>query len=254
MVAAMTGVKKVPAATVLAVGALLLAAFLLPAAQRGRIGGGAVFALTTYAQAFSIVALGIALAQLSRRPASVSLLLFAAGFLLGLLVKDRVLAALVARPGAFEQTRLIAPAGCILSGIALAVPARARRLIAPAVAALAGSAIGFVAALNDPTLGESGFALGAAAAALWLLAAPLPFVPRFAAGPVRIASRILASWLVAIGLMLGAAKFFEHKAAPPIAPPPATPEDRFGVPDKPRFEPHPAPPRRPLLEEERRGL
>jgi hypothetical protein len=165
-----------------------------------------------------------------------------------------VLAALVARPGAFEQTRLIAPAGCILSGIALAVPARARRLIAPAVAALAGGAIGFVAALNDPTLGESGFALGSAAAALWLLAVPLPFVPGLPAGPVRIASRILASWMVAIGLMLGAAKFFEHKAAPPIAPPPATPGDRFGVPDKPRFEPHPAPPRLPPWQDERHGL
>ena len=125
----------------------------------------------------------------------------------------------------------------------------------PAVAALAGTAIGFVAASNDPTFGETGFALGAAAAALWLLAAPLPFVPRLKAAPVRIASRILASWLVAIGLMLGAAKFFEHKAAPPIAPPPATPADRFGVPDKPGFEPHPgadAPLR--AREDERRGL
>ena len=250
----MAALKRLPAAVVLAVGADLMVALLLPGAQRGRIGGGAVFVLSTYAQAFSIAALGIALSQLPRRPAGASLLLFAAGFLLGLMVKDRVLAALVARPGGFEQTRLIAPAGCILSGIALAVTGRARRLAAPVVAALAGSAIGFVAALNDPTLGRSGFALGAAGASLWLLAAPLPFVPRLPAAPVRIASRILASWLVAIGLMLGAAKFFERKPVPPVAPPPATPEDRFGVPDKPRFEPYPAPPRRPPGEDERRGL
>jgi hypothetical protein len=249
----MTGVKKLPAAAVLAVGALLLVALQLPGAQRGWIGGGAAFVLSTYAQAFSIVALGIALSQVPRRPAGVSLLLFAAGFLLGVLIKDRVLAALVARPGAFEQTRLIAPAGCILSGIALAVTGRAQALAVPAVAVLAGIAIGFVAALNDPTFGETGFALGAAVASFWLLAAPLPFVPRFEAPPVRIASRILASWLVAIGLMLGAAKFFERKPAPPVAPPPATPAERFALPKKPGLAPHPAPTRPPPLEGQRRG-
>lgn len=250
----MTGVKKLPAAVVLAVGALLVVALQLPGAERGRIGGGAAFVLSTYAQAFSLLALGIALSQVPRRPAGASLALFAAGFLLGVLVKDRVLAALVARPGAFEQTRLIAPAGCILSGIALAVTGRAQALAVLVVAALAGIAIGFVAALNDPTFGETGFALGAAVAAVWLLAAPLPFVPRLTAGPVRIASRILASWLVAIGLMLGAAKFFERTPAPPAPPPPATPTERFGLPDKPGFAPQPAPTRRPRSEDERRGL
>jgi hypothetical protein len=85
--------------------------------------------------------------------------------------------------------------------------------IAPAVALLAGGAVGFTAALNDPTFGEGRFLTGAAAASLWLLLAPLAVAPRVPEAALRIASRILASWLVAIGLMLGAAHVYKRAPA-----------------------------------------
>jgi hypothetical protein len=218
--------RWLPAAAVLATGALLAAALLLPAPVRGRIGGGAAFVFATYAQAFSIAALGVALAQAPRRAAAAGVALFAAGFLAGLMIKEPVLAALVRRQGAFERTHLLAPAACILSGLALAAPGRLRMWIAPGAALLAGGAIGFAAALNDPTFGGWRFMTGAAAASLWLLAAPLAAVPRVPERAMRVAGGILASWLLAIGLMLGAATLAKRASQPPMAPPPLDEDSR----------------------------
>jgi hypothetical protein len=255
----MTGREWLLTAGVLIGGAALAVALLLPGPVRGWIGGGAAFVLSTYAQAFSILALGIAMAQLPRAWAGGSIALFAAGLFIGVAVKDPVLAALVQWPGAFERTDLIAPASCLLAALALAGAGRVQRWIDPAVAALAGAAIGFVAALNDPTVGTSLFVAGAAAASVWLLVAPVAVVPRLKAPHVRIGSRILASWLVAVGLMLGAVRVLERKPRPPVppAPPPtvpapARPADRFGPPREPGAAPYPAP--EPLPGAERRRL
>jgi hypothetical protein len=255
----MTGREWLLTAGVLVGGTTLAAALILPGPVRGWIGGGAAFVLSTYAQAFSILALGIAVARLPRAWAGGSIALFAAGLFIGVAVKDSVLAALVQRPGAFERTGLIAPASCLLAALALAGAGRVRRWIDPAVAALAGAAIGFVAALNDPTVGTSLFVAGAAAASVWLLVAPAAVIPRLKASHVRIGSRILASWLVAVGLMLGAVKVFEQKPVPPVppvpppaAPAPARPGNRFGPPHDPGVAPYPAP--EPLPGRERRPL
>lgn len=212
----MTGRGWLLAAAVAIGGIALAAALVLPGPVRGWVGGGAVFVLSTYVQAFSILALGIAVSQLPPVRATAGVALFMAGFLAGVLVKDPVLAALVQRPGAFERTQLIAPAGCLVAALALAAAGRVQHLIAILAATLTGAASGFIAALNDPTVGTSLFVFGAAAASVWLLLAPLAVVPRFTASHVRIGSRILASWLAAIGLMLGAATLIDRK--PPTVP------------------------------------
>jgi hypothetical protein len=227
--------RWLPAAAALLAGAALAALLFLPPAARGRIGGGAAYLFATYALALAIFGLGVALVQAPQRRAILGILLFAAGLLAGLVVKEPVLSMLVARPGAFEWTALIAPTACILAGLAIAVPA-----LAPGVAALAGIATGFLIALNDPTFGETQFAAGAAAAAFWLLLAPPALLSWLDARAVRIGSRILASWLVAIGLMLGAARLYERPPPPTIAP--GSPSI---APDKPRFDPHPPRPRKP---------
>jgi len=235
------------AACVLAGGAALALAVALPGPVRGWAGGGAVFVLSTYAQAFSVLAIGIAVAQMPRVWSGASAALFVAAFLVGVWVKDPILTALVARPGAFERTQLIAPASCLLAAIALAVAGRAQRIVVTPAAALAGIAIGFVAALNDPTVGTSLFVLGAAAAAVWLLVAPLAVIPRLKTAPVRIGSRILASWLAAIGLMLGVVNFLQRKPPPPPSPPaqtmpvPDRPAGGFVPPGEPGGAPYPAP-------------
>ena len=215
--ATLTG--RLPAVVALATGAALAVVLLLPVPARGPAGNGAAFLVTAYAEALAVAGLGMALARAPLRPALSGVLLFAAGLLAGWAVKDRVLAALVERPGAFEYTGFIAPAGCVLTGAALAVSATGRRAVAVAVALPIGAGAGFLSALNDPTLGQSHFVAGAAVAAFWLLLAPCSLLPHAAPAFAVTAARILASWLVAIGLMLGAAKGFGPRASDPAARP-----------------------------------
>jgi hypothetical protein len=234
------------AAGVLIGGILLAVAVVLPGPVRGWGGGGAAFVLSTYAQAFSILAIGSALAQLPRGSVGAGVALFVVGFFIGVWIKDPILTALVERPGAFERTHLVAPGNCLLAALALAVAGWAQPFVVAAAAAFAGIAIGFVAALNDPTVGTSLFVAGAAAASVWLLVAPLAAIPRLKAAHVRIGSRILASWLAAIGLMLGAVTFFERKPPPPpppvqSAPAPERPDGGFVPPREPGGAPFPAP-------------
>ena len=227
--------ERIPAFLALAAGAALAVVLLLPAAARGPAGNGAAFVFSAYADALAVVGLGVALSRVPLRAAVWGVLLFATGLLAGWAVKDRILAALVERPGAFEYTAFIGPVSCILSGVSLVAPAIRRRILAPAAALPVGIAIGFVAALNDPSLGESQFFTGAALAAFWLLLAPLALVPSIGAAYVATGGRILASWLIAIGLMLGAAKVVGPQASRPVADQaPASPAVHFAAPDKPR--------------------
>ena len=204
----------IPAASAAVAGAVFVIILLLPVPARGPIGNGAAFVFATYAEALAVFGLGAALSLASRQAAGSGVLLFAAGLLVGWAVKDRVLAALVQHPGMFEHTAFVGPVSCVLSGVALAVPGSRRGAVAPVVAAPVGLAIGFVAALNDPTLGESPFFAGAAMAAFWLLLAPLALLPSLDATYVATGGRVLASWLIAVGLMLGAAEAVGERSAP----------------------------------------
>lgn len=227
--------ERIPAISALTAGAALAAVLLLPAGVRGPAGNGAAFAVSAYADALAVAGLGVALSRVPLRPAILGVLLFATGLFAGWAVKDRVLAMLVERPGAFEYTGFIGPFSCLLSGAALLAPTLRRRVLAPAAALPVGIAIGFVAALNDPSLGESQFFAGAAAAAFWLLLAPLALLPAVDAAYVATGGRILASWLIAIGLMLGGAKIAGRQAALPAADrPDASSAAHFAAPEKPR--------------------
>jgi hypothetical protein len=232
----MTIRERIPAISALTAGAALAVVLLLPTGTRGPAGNGAAFVFTAYAEALAIAGLGVALSRVPFRPAVWGIVLFAAGLLAGWAVKDRVLAALVERPGAFEYTGFIGPAACLLAGAALAAPGLRRVVVAPAAAVPVGAAIGFVAALNDPSLGESQFFTGAASAAFWLLLAPLALLRSVDARYVATGGRILASWLIAIGLMLGGVKIVGRPAPLPEADQRAGAAVHFAAPDKPRSD------------------
>ena len=70
-----------------------------------------------------------------------------------------------------------------------------------------------LAALHDPTVGDPRFACGAAAVGLWLMMAPPAFLRLFDRSWLRIGDRILASWLVAFGLLLSGSKFVVQQRA-----------------------------------------
>src|SRR5206468_7950249 len=113
----------------------------------------------------------------------------------------------------------LGPLCCVIAGIMLATARRLRLWIMPAATALCGAALGFLAALHDPTLGDPRFAGGAAAAGLWLGAAAPAFLRLFDLSWLRIGGRILASWLIAIGLLLGGSKFVvQQRAERAVAP------------------------------------
>jgi hypothetical protein len=107
----------------------------------------------------------------------------------------------------------LGPLCCVVAGLTLASAGGLRLCLMPASTALTGAALGFLAALHDPAIGNPRFACGAAAVGLWLLATPPAILRWFGTTWLKIGGRIVASWLVAIGLLLGGSKFVVQQRA-----------------------------------------
>jgi len=205
-------------------GAALLAMLLPPPGARSLFGAGIAYTVATYDLVLPLIGLGIALARTAVWPALVVVAAFVAAVPLGFLVEHQVAAALTLGPDASDRLVFAGPLCCLVVGLALA-PAGALRLwIMPVAAVLAGAMLGFLIAFHDPSLGNPRFAWGAAAAGLWLAVTPWALLQRVDRAWLRIGSRIFASWLVAIGLLLGGSKYvaqhrYERATALPPAPP-----------------------------------
>jgi hypothetical protein len=88
-------------------------------------------------------------------------------------------------------------------------------------APLLGIAVGFAIAFGSPT-DRWQFPAGAGTAALWLTVAPRGVLAPFQAPWLKIASRIFASWLLAIALLLGSSALLGQPSqvvSLPTAPP-----------------------------------
>ena len=195
-----------PAAVSIAA-ALLLAALWQPAAERGLIASGAAYPIMAYDQILPLLGLGISLARLSPWWKLLVTGIFAGGFALGLLGEARLLSPMAAVPDLHFLFVFIGPLCCIAIGLALVSPAGLRAATVPAAAALSGAALGFLAALHDPTPGDGWFSGGAAAAGLWLIAAPAVLLRHVDGAWLTIGGRIFASWLIAMGLLLGGSSY-----------------------------------------------
>jgi len=214
-----TAARWLVPAGVLIAGAALLVVMLRPAGERGLIEGGVAYAIVTYDLVLPLVGIGVALATTTRWQAILFAIIFVAGIPVGILSEHRLLAATGLPPSAAKYFIYLGPLCCVIAGITLAPAHRLRLWVMPATTALCGAALGFLAALHDPTLGDPRFAGGAAAAGLWLIAAPPAFLRLFDRAWLRIGGRILASWLVAIGLLLGGSKFVvQQRAERAVAP------------------------------------
>ena len=113
----------------------------------------------------------------------------------------------------------LGPLCCLVAGLTLALAGRLRLCLMVMAIALSGATLGFLAALHDPALGDPRFACGVAAAGLWLLAAPPALLRWFDRSWLKVGGRILASWLVAIGLLLGGSKVvIQRRAEQAMAP------------------------------------
>lgn len=205
--------KGLASAGVLLGGAALAAVLLRPAGERGLIESGVVYTIITYDLVLPLVGLGVALTSLTRRQTIACAIVLMYGVFIGVVGEHRLLATAALPPELARPFTYLGPLCCLAAGLALAPAGRLRRWLAPAATGLSGAALGFLAALHDPTVGDPRFAGGAAATGLWLVATP-PAVLRWFDGPwLTIGGRILASWLVAIGLLLGASKLVLQRRA-----------------------------------------
>ena len=169
-----------------------------------------------------LAGLGVALSFLGRPSFLASLALFAAGALAGWEGQAVFLALMAPVPHAAEHLFLTGPIAAVGTGLLLLLPRRLGAVVTPGFAALAGFLHMVAMRLTDPTLHDPRVAPIGFCAALWaLLAVSLTaraFHPRW----LRIGSRILGSWLLAIGVLYGAASIAPRRALP-VAPPPAPP-------------------------------
>lgn len=206
-------------AGVLLAGVALLAVMLRPAGERGLIEAGAAYAIVTYDLVLPLAGLGVALATVRWWPAILFAVILVGGVPVGILGEHRLLAATGLPTEMARYFIYLGPLCCAVAGLALASPRALRLWITPAAALLCGAALGFQTALHDPSVGDPRFAGGATAAGLWLIAAPPAILRRFDTSWLRIGGRILASWLVAIGLLLGGSKFVVQQRAEQAATP-----------------------------------
>jgi hypothetical protein len=211
--AGMTATKWLGPASVLIAGAVLLAVLRQPAAERGLVENGVAYTIVTYDQILPLLGLGIALAQVTRWQKILATIIFVGGVLSGILGESRLVSPITAAPGLHSLFVYIGPLCCVAAGLALASPAGLRAWTVSAAAALSGAALGFLIALHNPAIGDVRFSSGAAAAGLWLVAAP-PVLLRHVDGSwLAIGGRVFASWLIAMGLMLGGSSYVVKQRA-----------------------------------------
>jgi hypothetical protein len=192
----------------------LLAAALHPLPDRGSFEFGLLYTLTRYEQSLPLAGLGLALAQMRLRPLLLNGALFIAAVPLGGLAANAIVAALATGADLFVYLRLLPAACSATTGLVLVVPGPMRAFLLPVAASASGITLGLLINMSDPTVEESAFALGAIACGIWLVAAPLLLWRRFARPAFLIAGRIFGSWLIAVGLMLGALHLIPQREIP----------------------------------------
>ena len=210
---ATTAARWLAPAGVLIAGAALLAVMLRPAGERGLVEGGAAYAIVTYDLVLPLAGLGVALATATRWQAILFAILLLGSVPLGILGEHRLLSAAGLPPNLARHFTYLGPLCCVVVGLTLAPTGSLRRWLMPAATALCGAALGFLVALHDPAVGDPRFACGAAAAGLWLIAVPPALLRWFDRSWLKVGGRIVASWLVAIGLLLGGSKFVVQQRA-----------------------------------------
>jgi len=172
--------------------------------QRSRtlIESGALYPLLTYDQALPLFGIGFAFGLAPMRLAILTILFFVAGLALGLSLEDRLLD-FFTDSGWLSALSLLGPLSCVIVGIALISSGSLRAwILAPAAVAF-GTAFGFAVGLNDTSIDDWGYATGATITGLWLASLSMMLARRFEGAWIQIAARILGSWLMAIGVMLG---------------------------------------------------
>ncbi|WEX85738.1 hypothetical protein PZN02_001966 [Sinorhizobium garamanticum] len=162
---------------------------------------GALFTLSVYDVALAMIGLGLNAAQISDTRFSLPLIALFLCALLPTVQFTEPLLRFFERFAMDGNLYALPPSAVVLAGLGLWTPDRRRRAACLIVAPLLGLTLGLFIGLED--LAIPSFIGGAIASALWCLVAPSLLARHFVpARPLRIATRILGSWLVVIGLIV----------------------------------------------------
>jgi len=166
-----------------------------------------------YERALALLGIGLALAGQAAVVRSASLLTLAAGIVGGIAGEaDLANSAWVADH--LFVLALPGPIACVIAGLALALPLIVQQWALPILAAGFGFLIGVAIGLAAPAGYTVGFAAGGALGGLWIAVTPALLFPPVRVGWARILVRILGSWLIAIGIMLGGTRLIAARPTP----------------------------------------
>jgi hypothetical protein len=162
-----------------------------------------------------LIGLGAACGLVDARVFSATLLLFGLGIVGGSEGQDWLLWVLYNVPEGPTHLFLTGPISYIAIGLALVPGIRLLPWLLPIAAIVVGAMLALAIMLTDPSVHDPAFTWTPVLAAFWIVAAVALTLHAFRRGWFPIFSRILGSWLVAIGLLYGGAEL-----APIFKPPP----------------------------------
>jgi hypothetical protein len=152
-----------------------------------------------------IVGLGFALGLVSLRIFFTALVLLIIGILGGFAAYDRVIFLLYIAWNAPSHFSVTGPISCLAAGLPLLSPERLRAWLLPVAAFVEGTMLAIAIFWNDPSQGDPLFICSPLVVAFWTIIAVSLTVRAFRHNRLVIFGRILGSWIVAIGVLYGAA-------------------------------------------------
>jgi hypothetical protein len=194
-----------PAAAIAGLAAVA-AVLMVPIWDHSPIESGVLATLFRFDRSLPLVGLGIALVWRTPRETAVNMGLVIVGVGLAMVLQPALNAAIEQDFRALRYVLLVGPVHCIAVGLALLAPSAIGAFAVLPAAVCSGIAMGFAVLPIGPVWPDSGFVVGPALTAAWLLLTPL-LTRRFAGRGLQIGARIYGGWLTAIGVMLLALAF-----------------------------------------------
>lgn len=184
--------------------------------------------LTTFTaeRLLPLVGAGLLLGQMSARRWPVAAAFLVAGIATGLPWHDELMQILAPLPAAPTHFFLVGPLACLLSGALLVLPLRWRFWPSLVLLPVLGASLALAVDFSDPSFHDRTYLPWALVTTVWVLLAAGLIAALFTAPWSIIATRVLGSWLLAIGALYGgaymASKQTELVPPPFVAPPVAS--------------------------------
>ena len=166
-----------------------------------------------------LIGLGLGFALAGRGARLAGILLMALGIATGFLVYRPLLEPVWLLPNAVESRFFTAPCLNVAVGIVLVFGARWRNWMLPPFAFVAGLLLAFGIIVTDPSLNDPTYARFGVLTSLAIIAAAAVCFAVLRGRLLETGSRIVGSWLIAIGLLYGAAALSKRPASMSGSPP-----------------------------------